>query len=620
MKLNKLASAVSVSLVALALTACGSDNDSKPATHTPQVDKQGQNQNQDQGNLSDEAKNIATLKTMALTVGLSEAEATKFANENKAIAASSPEIKTKLDLALAAKQKPTENNPVSEVVTKTNEFIDPFNAKARESVSASPYSRQEDSNFDRVANPAERSSTGVVSFDTNVNVQNPYLSNFVLGVESFKPREESVVDVVGAIVDANGTMLTKEQHKSVGSVFAYSTATKAGAERSVNTENDLKTLQDENRSHVEVGATDGADVIKAAKSGVRGDNDGQTGLVAYSAKYNSVSSDSLPVFGLEENIYQYNKDTKQLDVANKNMAFKVVGADGKVTKEVANNKTTRVFGKNYQTYDNGAVIDVNNTKINSYQGVYDAKGELAGIPSIKLHNVQYGRITANIDALAKDPNENRRDFAHREFLAHGAATSVDKYFYRGTNSTSIADMNAVKAKGEVLKYQGHALTYNVGPTVSNSNDQTIPTAYGFVQPSTIGNFVEATFDTKTSKVVGSVYNFNNADVNSRTTNFVKQDLIKFNGDVHGNTVVGQSVKQGTNEVGSLTASFYGKNAEELGGSVNSITRDKGYGVSNWGAVFGAQQVKDVKPTIGQNFDIGQANQGAQGSTTNPVNP
>lgn len=105
--------------------------------------------------------------------------------------------------------------------------------------------------------------------------------------------------------------------------------------------------------------------------------------------------------------------------------------------------------------------------------------------------------------------------------------------------------------------------------------------------STVGNFVEATFDAGKGKVTGSIYNFLNKDNSDKDQDFKKQNLATFAGDVYGNTVVGTSAKVGTNEVGSFTGSFFGVGASELGGNISSISREQGYGDAKWGAVFGA---------------------------------
>ena len=71
---------------------------------------------------------------------------------------------------------------------------------------------------------------------------------------------------------------------------------------------------------------------------------------------------------------------------------------------------------------------------------------------------------------------------------------------------------------------------------------------------------------------------------------LKQDnLVGFSGKVFGNTAKGTSqLAYGADKnLGTFKGTFYGKDANELGGSVNSVT--DAYGKQNWGGVFGAQK-------------------------------
>lgn len=275
-------------------------------------------------------------------------------------------------------------------------------------------------------------------------------------------------------------------------------------------------------------------------------------------------------------------------------------AQAHLANPVANNFETRVFGKNYNDYLTGT--EKTGQAVNTYKGAYDSRERLSNITPETLQYVQYGRLTNNIDVLA-NANTSVVPKIYRQFQQHGADNSVDTYFYRGTHATSIAQMNALKAQGGNIQYYGHALTYGVGPKVQEAQTGTVPTAYGLgSSEATIGNFVQANYDIAKGTVKGSIYNFINDNVSSTTTNkdFKKQDLISFAGDVSGNTVIGTADKLGTTEKGTLTASFFGENANELGGSISSITREQGYGAQKWGAVFGATQ-----GSILSNFDTSQ---------------
>lgn len=355
----------------------------------------------------------------------------------------------------------------------------------------------------------------------------------------------------------------------------------------------------------------------------------------------------VPIYGKEENVYQLNEQTGKLEVINgvdiqsmrtgnahsswytgrygawemlrsrnnaglitqfiaddngelrpNNDLSLLISGTGTASKfigrQVANNDNVRIYGKNFLALEAGA--EGEQLTNNTYTGKYNSDGTMTRIAPAKLHQVQYGRITNNIDTLTVNEAQKGKDEARlifRQFQAHGAPNTVDTYFYRGTNHTTLDAMSAIKARGGTYRYHGHALTYNLGPYVNTApvGSGSIPTAYGSAvnmsAGSTVGNFVEATFDAGKGTVTGSIYNFLNKDNSNKDQDFKKQNLATFAGDVYGNTVVGTSAKVGTNEVGSFTGSFFGKGASELGGNISSISREQGYGDAKWGAVFGA---------------------------------
>lgn len=274
-----------------------------------------------------------------------------------------------------------------------------------------------------------------------------------------------------------------------------------------------------------------------------------------------------------------------------------------LAKPVANTFETRIFGKNFKGYDAGAEgFQIND---NTYEARFNSKGGLTNLAPKKLQHVQYGRLTNNIDVLANKTEKDDKVVVYRQFQQHGAPNSVDTYFYRGTNKTTLEQMEAVKAKGGVITYNGHALTYGIGPKVGTEKIALgLPTAYGLkTGESTIGNFVQAKYDIAKSRVDGTVYNFLNSSVKNnpdevKKADFIKQDLVSFGGDVYGNTVTGTATKLGLGEQGTFTGSFFGKDANELGGSISSIERSKGYAQPKWGAVFGATKGSTV-----DNFNV-----------------
>lgn len=375
----------------------------------------------------------------------------------------------------------------------------------------------------------------------------------------------------------------------------------------------------------------------------------RSGLLVYNDDSRPVGSEignklghKMPSWGQEENVYMMNEKTGELDVINgvdvgvltdsiKDPATKIsptrtarggwnasrygsletiynetgetLFTNGKTSNSsydaildesimVANSNMIRLFGKNMLGYEAGAEGEqIHN---NTYTAKYNpTTGLMSKINPDKLHHVQYGRLTNNIDLISYDSITDKTRVLFREYHSSGAPNTVDTYFYRGTGHTTLEQMEDIKTRGGTYRYFGHALTYNLGPYVNTAEvtGNGIPTAYGsqvnMSSGNTIGNFVEATFDARKSEVTGTIYNFINHDVTKDENDFKKQTLASFKGDVFGNTVVGTANKAGTNEVGSLTASFFGASAREMGGQISSISREQGYGDPKWGAVFGA---------------------------------
>ena len=207
--------------------------------------------------------------------------------------------------------------------------------------------------------------------------------------------------------------------------------------------------------------------------------------------------------------------------------------------------------------------------------------------------MQYGRVSNNIDPLATtavDVNGSR--YYGTKFVARNAPDAVNMYFYRGTNETALNDMPTTG----VYQYQGHALTYGLDNTAGKGSIVDTPNSFGTsTTATTVGSFVAAEYDAAKKTVNGQVYNVSTKDNTLQTPSIVP--LVKFAGDVHGNSVLGSStnVTTSANEKGDFKGAFFGAQAAELGGAVNNIT--SGYGDAKWGAVFGAQKiVAPVAPT------------------------
>ena len=245
----------------------------------------------------------------------------------------------------------------------------------------------------------------------------------------------------------------------------------------------------------------------------------------------------------------------------------------------------------------------------SHQGFYsdlDSPADLysIGAQPMTLKKVQYGRVTTQLD---KDHGEGPFDggFLRAPFAKKGTADSVDNYFFRGIDATSVEDM----PKEGSAKYQGHALMYGInndfhGMTGKLDHTQNLPNAFaGVIRGNAqmgLGNFVEADVDFATRKVKGDVYNA--WLVSDKSPSVVHDKLVSFTGDITGNTVLGTADRTYIpgNDKADFRAAFFGKEADEMGGSFNSVKPDDKYGSAyeygDWGGVFGAKKWAAATPS------------------------
>lgn len=613
MKLNKLASAVSVSLAALVLTACGSSDDDQPIKNTTTVvNDDAAKQAEATAKQQAEQAKIASIKSAAVAQGLPADKADAFAQANKDLIVGSAEFDSAVKQAIDNAKKDTTNtntNPgnntvISDVIVKTNPLIDGFDASVHSSVNTGHYVRDDKSNFDRKANPDSKNTANAgTTITPTLNDQNPRLTNYVVGAEADLDSEGKAkvyaVNFVGEYVDADkklDPMATREAFNRIkldGEVAADSSQ--------------RKTIQDINAGNVVVDANE-------IKWGVEGDTEGLTGVVGFTTGTNAMGIQSQPkqTFGAVEN---------PADLVDSLIEKDLVRQHG---------QSTRVFGKNYKDAELSADLKDKDGKAlvqsydNSYQAAFkagkiDGKDQLVAdgnVKGIKLTHVQYGRLTTNIDRLEKFKDQKDLELVRRPLIDQDTAGAVDVYFYRGTNETTLAQMNAVKAKGGELTYLGHALTYGIDAVAPKTSSGLLPNSFGTGSTQyTLGNFVKAKFDTKTDKLEGSIYNFYNEKANnenkSKPESYRVQDLVTFSGDAVGNTVNGTALYG--DKAGTFRASFFGPNAEELGGSITSIAEAQGYGEGKWGAVFGAKETK-VEDNSGFNFDLSTT-----GTGTNVLN-
>ena len=222
-----------------------------------------------------------------------------------------------------------------------------------------------------------------------------------------------------------------------------------------------------------------------------------------------------------------------------------------------------------------------------------------------LKHVQYGRVTTKLD-LADSEGPFKDGFLRAPLTFKNDPNGVDHYFFRGTDATSIEQMGALP-NNAVLQYSGHALMYGINNSFHGLTDeikdptkQALPNAFAFNHAGPggdakmgLGNFVDASFDVGAKKVTGDVYNAWLQALDRPTV--LKDKLVHFQGDVIGNTVLGTADRTYIpgNDEATFRAAFFGKDADEMGGSFNSVKPDDKYGsayeIGDWGGVFGASK-------------------------------
>ncbi len=280
------------------------------------------------------------------------------------------------------------------------------------------------------------------------------------------------------------------------------------------------------------------------------------------------------------------------------------GARNTVTVD-GSTKTTRFFGKNYRDTANSGNNSYAFTKSVNDKNLYGALAA-SDLKAIKLANVQYGRVTSNIDKLQPVATIGKDGTIYYQSeisstgarLPNGPSNQVDTYFYRGTNETSTTDMGKFfDSKANIDKgtvsYAGHAVMYGIDNSYHGNKGNPDTNAPGNAETplTSFGNLVQANVDINKREIKGSVFNVWNLSNGVAGGVNRKDDLVTFTGKINGNTAKGESqLAYGSKDKGAFKGSFFGPNAEEFGGSVNSID-DGLYGKAAWGGVFGTQKVE-----------------------------
>ncbi|MDO4643095.1 MAG: transferrin-binding protein-like solute binding protein [Cardiobacteriaceae bacterium] len=295
--------------------------------------------------------------------------------------------------------------------------------------------------------------------------------------------------------------------------------------------------------------------------------------------------------------------------------------------------STRIFGHYHLAYADQDKREINPVSMNSYSGarsfVAEVQGRLPtatpqkfladldskarfysiGAEPMTLKKVQYGRVTTNLDLTADGSKLIDNGFLRAPYDKKGTSDSVDNYFFRGVDATTIDEMAALPAEGGAT-YNGHALMYGLNndfhgitENVKVNAHKNLPNAFdgsgqgGGKAALGLGNFVEAKVDFGTKKVTGDVYNAWLQNVEK--SDVIKDRLVIFEGDIIGNTVIGNADRAyvSGNDKADFRAAFFGSKAEEMGGSFNSVKHDDKYGsayeTGDWGGVFGAMKTSSA---------------------------
>lgn len=523
-----------------------------------------------------------------------------------------------------------------------------FNTES--SVGTTQYIRADKSKFDRDNNPSEAASATAI-LGVTLNKQNPWLSNIALAQLKTKDGKATLVQYLGNppndVANLSSEVSLQSQNKlnvdlQTGDLTVIgSNDTDAIEADAVKDQLDkIKELIAAYETTANTGSLTTTQAERLAEL--------QELATQYQDLYDKIDDDEFGKnrLALDENTsYKWGDKVPTTDMAKAATAgsgpeaLGLVGVNyeaqtgvtkpGDVQGEEADSKSsTRIFGRTFNT--DGTSVEQNsylgaeailltggNTDFASpastdatgadtaYEDAKKAKKNapkytLAAIPN-KLADVQYGRVTGNLDPLKLTKAEIKKGglvYKQSPYLTKGSKQAVDTYFYRGTNATTVEQM-ADLPKGKELTYKGHALMYGLDNSFHGNVGDSVPSAFGQNNAHAIGNFVIAKVDLDKATVKGSVYNQWQQEGSPET---YADALVGFDGNIFGNTILGEAQRvYNTSDKADFRASFFGKTGEELGGSINSITWQERYGQEGdaWGGVFGASRVEEISALTNQ---------------------
>lgn len=504
-------------------------------------------------------------------------------------------------------------------------------------VGGQQYKRGETANFDRTLNPA---ATGNETVLNSKRLQNEKLDNILVGRETVKrlDQDEAVLRLAGEAVDGfsdNNAVNTLglQQYNADGGPETRSAPAfnPSGSETYYNAQgqtvnstlNGFNGALKYNASDLTTTVTpypvfnaDGTPRLSTPVATTPAQplylNVANTTVTKAGNKIQVNSAVNTATTGVRATSTQQEAGLVTIDRNNTTGAYTVAGQEDQTGLRPnltvdGSDKTTRIFGNKYRDV-------ANNAATNSYRFTQSLNDEneyatdpSLGLQAAKLNHVQYGRVTSNIDKLdnvltiGKDGltyyqseigNEGTR-------LPNGSPSLVDTYFYRGTGETSTTDMgkffdNTNNIAQGTVSYTGHAVMYGIDNSYhgNKGNPDTNAPGNAEIAKQGVGNLVQANVDIGKREINGSIFNVWTLDKGGNDV-YRKDDLVTFGGKINGNTAKGESqLAYGSKDKGAFKGSFFGPNAEEFGGSVNSID-DGLYGNAAWGGVFGTQKVTQV---------------------------
>lgn len=230
--------------------------------------------------------------------------------------------------------------------------------------------------------------------------------------------------------------------------------------------------------------------------------------------------------------------------------------------------------------------------------VTDLKANNLPLENKQLTKVQYGRVTSHL-AEHTSFNDFKKGVLQTpaiesyvvDYGKFGADGTEDHYFYRGVDGITPAQLATLQAKGGILKYWGHAVSYGLNNKWDGSEVSAgAPTAIGansnarFVS----GNHAHAWVNMANGDVGGAIYNTWVVPTENDPTkgNLKAVNMVEFEGKLaaNGNIAGTSKLAYDPSSTGVFGANLYGSQAQEMGGVVAS--HDK-MPYKKWGAVFGA---------------------------------